>query len=27
LSLYYVLSVGLIAWRGLTELKRQEARS
>ena len=27
LSLYYVLSVGLIAWRGLTELKRQEARA
>ena len=27
LSLYYVLSVGLIAWRGLTELKRQEART
>jgi O-antigen/teichoic acid export membrane protein len=26
LSVYYVLSVGLIAWRGLKELKRQEAR-
>jgi len=26
LSFYYVLSVGLIVWRGLKELRRQEAR-
>ncbi|MFN2184245.1 MAG: hypothetical protein ACK2UU_09655, partial [Anaerolineae bacterium] len=26
LSLYYVLSVGIIVWRGLVELRRQEAR-
>jgi len=25
LSMYYIISVGLMVWRGLTEIRRQEA--